>query len=282
MLKFAKSFIFFIWLKIVKKFHYSKFSSNYSSIFLENFFNFVRGVKTKFYFNSVNNLFHVVENKKKIIFNDKIRGIDLYRDGISKRADFIHSSYCLNKISFNKNDIVIDCGANYGDLYLRLSNLIKPENYIAIEPHPRDFQTLKLNTENKSRIINKGLGNTNDTLPFYVSLTEADSSFIEPNHYTEIINVPVIRLDKLIEQLNLDKIKLLKVEAEGYEPEVLDGLGDKITICEYIAIDGGYERGVNNEQTFTSVTNFLLDNNFKMIDIYLPWCRALFINRKNR
>jgi FkbM family methyltransferase len=159
--------------------------------------------------------------------------------------------------------------------------LIEPENYIGIEPSPPDFETLKLNTDNKCRIINKGLGNTNGTLPFYISLSEADSSFIKPNHFTKIINIPVIRLDKLIEELNLNRIKLLKVEAEGYEPEVLEGLADKIEMCEYIAIDGGYERGVKNEQTFTAVTNYLLDNNFKMIDIYLPWCRALFINRKN-
>jgi len=281
MLLLINKSLFFIWLKIAKKFHCSNLSSNFSSIYLENFVNFLRGVKAKFYFDRSGNSFYIIENNKKIAFNDKIRGIDLYRDGISKRAEFIFFSYCLDKISFSKNDIIIDCGANYGDLYLKLSNLIEPENYIGIEPSPSDFETLKLNTDNKCRIINKGLGNTNGTLPFYISLSEADSSFIKPSHFTKTINIPVIRLDKLIEELNLNRIKLLKVEAEGYEPEVLEGLADKIEICEYIAIDGGYERGAKNEQTFTAVTNYLLDNNFKMIDIYLPWCRALFINRKN-
>ena len=281
MLLLINKSLFFLWLKIAKKFHCSNLSSNFSSIYLENFINFLRGVKAKFYFDRIGNSFYIIENNKKIAFNDKIRGIDLYRDGISKRAEFIFFSYCLDKISFSKNDIIIDCGANYGDLYLKLSNLIEPENYIGIEPSPSDFETLKLNTDNKCRIINKGLGNTNGTLPFYISLSEADSSFIKPSHFTKTINIPVIRLDKLIEELNLNRIKLLKVEAEGYEPEVLEGLADKIEICEYIAIDGGYERGVKNEQTFTAVTNYLLDNNFKMIDIYLPWCRALFINRKN-
>jgi FkbM family methyltransferase len=281
MLLLINKSLFFLWLKIAKKFHCSNLSSNFSSIYLENFVNFLRGVKAKFYFDRSGNSFYIIENNKKIAFNDKIRGIDLYRDGISKRAEFIFFSYCLDKVSFSKNDIIIDCGANYGDLYLKLSNLIEPENYIGIEPSPSDFETLKLNTDKKCRIINKGLGNTNGTLPFYISLSEADSSFIKPNHFTKTINIPVIRLDKLIEELNLNRIKLLKVEAEGYEPEVLEGLADKIEICEYIAIDGGYERGVKNEQTFTAVTNYLLDNNFKMIDIYLPWCRALFINKKN-
>ena len=59
---------------------------------------------------------------------------------------------------------------------------------------------------------------------------------------------------------------------------VVLGLGKSINICEYIAIDGGYERGVHKEQTFTTQANFLLNNGFKMIDIYFPYCRALFMN----
>ena len=84
----------------------------------------------------------------------------------------------------------------------------------------------------------------------------------------------------LIDELNIDKIKLLKIEAEGYEPEVLEGLGDKMRICQYIAVDGGYERGIKSEQTLTIITNHLLNNGFEMMDIYFPWCRALFVNKK--
>lgn len=281
MYSFLKNSTYNFYLILAEKFHGSNLSSNNSSINLENFINFLRGVKSKFYYDRKDNFFYIIEDQKKIIFNNKIRGIDLYRDGISKRSEFIFSSYCLENISFFKDDVVIDCGANYGDLYLKLSNLIKPENYIALEPNPKDCDILKLNVSNKSNIINKGLGNTNEILPFYISEIEADSSFIKPKYFTEIINVPVIRLDKLIQDLKIDKIKLLKIEAEGYEPEILEGLSDKIQICEYIAIDGGYERGEKNEQTFTELTNKLLESNFKMIDIYIPFCRALFVNKKN-
>ena len=67
---------------------------------------------------------------------------------------------------------------------------------------------------------------------------------------------------------------MLKVEAEGYEPEILLGAGDKINNFEYIAIDGGYEKGINKEQTFAEQTNILLDNGFELIDIYFPWYRG--------
>ncbi len=57
---------------------------------------------------------------------------------------------------------------------------------------------------------------------------------------------------------------------------MLEGLGSAIGCCEYIAIDGGYERGIACEQTFTTCTNYLLRNGFEIVDIYFPWCRALY------
>ena len=90
----------------------------------------------------------------------------------------------------------------------------------------------------------------------------------------------VIRLDQLMNELKLDKIKLLKLEAEGFEPEILIGAGDRLKDIEYIAIDGGYERGISEEETFTTLTNFLIKKDFEILDIYFPWYRALFKNSK--
>ena len=280
MIKYFKKFIFKFYVFVANKFHNSTLSSPTSSIYLENFINYLRRKKVRFIYYKNKKFFFTIEEKKKIKFINKFRGINLYRNGIFDRANFIFSSYCLDKIIFNENDIIIDCGANYGDLYLKLSNLNLPVHYIGIEPSPSDFSCLEFNVTNKFKIINKALGKTNGKMPFYLSEDEGDSSIIEPAQFKEIISVPVMRLDNLIQELNIDKIKLLKVEAEGYEPEVLEGLGDKVKICEYIAIDGGYERGKNSDQTFTTITNYLINNQFEIIDIYFPWCRALFINKK--
>jgi FkbM family methyltransferase len=264
---------------LIRKFHRSNFSSNSTSIFLENCIAFIRKKKIKFQYKKKENIFTVTEGNITLNFFNKIRGINLYRDGLINRGNFIFSSYCLNQINFSQNDIVIDCGANFGDLMLKLSNYIKPSNYIAIEPNPDCFYILKKNVNNKSVFINKALGNINKTLPFYVSTEEADSSLVKPSYFTNEIKVSVVRLDSLIKELNINKIKLLKIEAEGYEPEILEGLGNSINICEYIAVDGGYERGEKQEQTFTTISNYLLKNDFEMKDIYFPWYRALFVKK---
>ena len=69
----------------------------------------------------------------------------------------------------------------------------------------------------------------------------------------------------------------MKLEAEGYEPEILLGAKDSIKNIDYIAIDGGYERGIKQEETFTILTNRLIENGFSIIFVNFKFGRALFI-----
>jgi len=265
---------------VLKKFHSLEFISSEISIFVENILSFIRFKKHKFIYKKELGIFLVTEKTQQVRFLNKIRGFNLYRNGIKKRADFIFSSYCLDKISFSEDDVVIDCGANFGDLMLKLKDYIKPKNYVAIEPNPSDFAVLRLNY-NDSILTNKALGSVNTYGEFYVSTEEGGSSLVKPISFTEIINSSIITLDTLIQELNLKKIKLLKIEAEGYEPEILSGLSEMmLKKINYIAIDGGYERGVEREQTFTKLTNKLIQNNFEIVDIKFDFNRALFLNKK--
>ena len=265
----------------LRKFYKSNFHTNFLCVLIENCIAKLIGSNHKFSLSCNNknkNIFSIYEEGRTRFLN-KIRGFELYRKGIKHRGKFIFSSYCLQNITFNINDVIIDCGANYGDLFLELEKFTKSSNYIAIEPNPSDFEILKLNANN-SILINKALGDSNSTLPFYISTDRGDSSLIEPKYFDKIIEVKVVRLDTLIQDLNLNKIKLLKLEAEGYEPEILKGAGKMLERFEYIAVDGGYERGIHNQQTFTTITNYLLNNNFRIKDICFPSYRALFEKNK--
>ena len=72
---------------------------------------------------------------------------------------------------------------------------------------------------------------------------------------------------------------MFKLESEGYEPEILEGATASLKNIEYISVDGGYERGKNSEETLSSQLNFLLKNNFEIIEINLKWGRALLKNK---
>ena len=113
-------------------------------------------------------------------------------------------------------------------------------------------------TKIKSEIYKIGLGDSNCTKNFYYSPDDGDSSLIEISNFKSKLEIEVIKLDGFIKSnIGDKKIKLLKLEAEGGEPEVLFGSKDKLNNIEYIAADVGPERGINKECTITDVVNYL-------------------------
>ena len=275
-----KKFLFLNFMAEVEKYHKSKISSPRLSCFLENLIAFLSNRKVRFSYDRLTKFYCATEGKIIYNFTSKQRGFWLYRNGIQARGEFLFSSYCLNSMSFEEGDVIIDCGANSGDLTLELKKRASKARYVGVEPNPEDFKVLKKNVDlETSECVNKALGERNEALKFYVCTENADSSLVEPPSYTEVVEVEVVRLDDLCNELGIKKIKLLKLEAEGYEPEILNGAAGVLNSIEYVAVDGGYERNKDNEQTLTRVTNFLLENNFKMVDIYFPWYRALYRKR---
>jgi FkbM family methyltransferase len=229
--------------------------------------------------------FHPIEKELVIIDGDTKRTLpisfarryfSLYRSGFAHRSNFLKKSYCINSLRFANDDVVVDCGANSGDLALFLN--VDPKNYIAFEPSPVDYQYLKKNYP-ESKVYNCALGEKNANLKFFVNAASGDSSIVEPPFYSEIIEVQTCTLDSITLLQRCSRIKLLKVEAEGYEPEVLYGAIKTLEKCDYVAVDGGFERGKSMEQTLPAVINFLLQNNFEIVDIYYSWSRALFKNK---
>ena len=88
-------------------------------------------------------------------------------------------------------------------------------------------------------------------------------------------------LDKEINKIQ-EKIKLIKVEAEGFEPEILQGLKKYLNYVEYITIDCGFERGISQESTRTDVLKILENNNFKIVNDGLSSNRNIIIAQNKK
>ena len=86
-------------------------------------------------------------------------------------------------------------------------------------------------------------------------------------------------LDKIIID-KTDEIKLLKLEAEGAEPEILYGLNKKINLIDYISIDAGFERGKSLESTLVPCINYLSKKNFELIGYSNTRIVILFKNKR--
>ena len=92
--------------------------------------------------------------------------------------------------------------------------------------------------------------------------------------------VETLTLDNFIYKENLSnkRIKLLKLEAEGFEPEVLLGGKNSLKNIEYICADLGPERGVAENLTVVEVNEILERAGFSMQ--YFNNCyRAIYKNK---
>ena len=73
-------------------------------------------------------------------------------------------------------------------------------------------------------------------------------------------------------------LRLLKLEAEGFEPEILQGATQALKICEYLAIDGGFERGEACEETLSTQLRLLFAAGYELLGITPRPLRALLRN----
>ena len=144
----------------------------------------------------------------------------------------------------------------------------------AFEPSRQEYECACLNL-NGHEVINTGLWKEDTTITFYQNSQEADSSLLEPIFYDSKVEIPV----KAGEEYVVERIKLLKLEAEGAEPEILIGFGNSLERIEYISADLGFERGKEAESTIIPVANYLLARDFEIVDIYFERLVVLFKNK---
>lgn len=234
----------------------------------------LRNVDIQIYFDQKSKRYSAISDQYKLHFYHPKQAHMAYHKGIDFRAIDLAESYLLHKINFVDGDVVVDCGANVGDLklYFRKKNILI--EYIGFEPSPLEYECLKMNVQ-PSETHNIGLWHEDNFLSFYVSSEGADSSFIEPPKYDEIKKIPTRRLDRILNK----NIKLLKVEAEGAEPEVLFGCEDLLSRIQYISADLGCERGIEQVSTLAPVVNYLLSKNFELIEVNHSRINALFKNK---
>lgn len=187
----------------------------------------------------------------------------LYRRGLEKRLEDLCSSYSLKEIIRKDRPLtVVDCGANTGEIALLLP---QGSTYFGFEPDEDAFKCLSKNISRlriSADLRKIALTNYSGLSDFFLSTRGADSSLTEPNVFAKKVSINVSTLDKILHGLALQSIDLLKVEAEGNEPEVIEGATQALKITNSVAVDAGPERG--GLDTLSDVTRLLSLSGFKM------------------
>lgn len=142
-----------------------------------------------------------------------------------------HQSFddILNELK--PGDVIIDVGANIGYTALLFASHAKNATVIAFEPHPATYQKAKtniaLNPQFSIELLNMGLGTKKDKLQLAeVSAGNSGMNRILNTNAASAFNffeVDIARLDDLLEDRNILKVNVIKIDVEGYEARVLAG-----------------------------------------------------------
>lgn len=223
------------------------------------FINLLFPTKKKIKYRNGNYVKEVLENKNIYYPNKRI--VRVVKD-YEYHFNFMYETYCLDEINLSNEDTVIDCGANVGELLYSFRQKNIYPKYFGFEPDSATFLCLtkNMNQFQNSKIYNTALSNLDGFSSLYLDTNGANSSldFFGSSSKEKVVV-------KKLDSMNIDNVKLLKVEAEGHEEEVLNGSINTLKKTTFVVVDYGPEKGVLQKSTLTGVLKILINNNFDLI-----------------
>jgi FkbM family methyltransferase len=138
--------------------------------------------------------------------------------------------------------VVLDIGANIGAYSILMANELTERKieFHLFEPNPKIYSTMVHNLKQleksspnvRALTNNLALGDKADTLTLRFDKRHSGAgSFGQLDKFDEEIDVQVITLDTYIEMHALDRIHVLKIDVESFEPAVIRG--GKKTISKF-------------------------------------------------
>jgi FkbM family methyltransferase len=143
------------------------------------------------------------------------------------------------KPDHDKSGVYVEIGANIGACVMEML-LGTDANIIAFEPHPMNLFNLKKSVskldpvyQNRLKLIPVGLGNEKVSSTIFSANNNMGNSVIgkiikdvESQQFSETLQftINVERLDSILDR-DVD-VKLMKMDAQGFECNILDGMGD--------------------------------------------------------
>jgi len=184
-------------------------------------------------------------------------------------SDTINEKKLLREFMNSQDKVVVfDLGTNLGTFVDKVVKTFGKNNLQLHLFEPQDqLHEILLKKFSNIGIINKfGVGKENGLYKFYINSINSQSSFLNNHNIGEIVSeemVEVKRLDNYIEENEIAKIDILKIDIEGKEHDALISMGKYLEekIAKYIKI----EMNFNDKQNFTSVNQLLNDAGYYLI-----------------
>ncbi len=185
--------------------------------------------------------------------------------------------------------VVIDVGAHNGEtLDIAASRLAGGAHYIALEPNPGTFALLKARagryegTAMQASCVQAAAGPVEGTTSFNATRASAVAGVLPPvaglgervpsgdHDILEQVTVQMVTIDGLMAREGISSVDLLKVDAEGYDLEVLRGAMQalrehrvRVVLAEVFFV--AYREG---QAFFWDIAAFLQEAGYQFVNLY--------------
>jgi FkbM family methyltransferase len=172
-----------------------------------------------------------------------------------------------------KPAVVVDVGVNVGQFLHLVYRLFPEATIVGVEPLLELHQKLSkiYQTEKRVQLHACACGNIDAETEFYIVNDTQNSSTHSPtedfylerpdNKIVESRNVPVRRLDTLLGELSGPMC--VKIDVQGGELEVLEGLGETLAQVDVIIIEAPFEHAYEGAANFDDIYRYLTARDFE-------------------
>lgn len=196
------------------------------------------------------------------------------------RRDLSHSARRAAAIRCRSVDLVLDVGANSGQYVSWLREFGFAKRIVSFEPLPGSFSEITRTFgddprwEGRNDAVGAACGfaelnvSQSSVLSSILKTTAELDSRIPEAKISERIRVPVVSLDSVWDELvPNESTVMLKVDVQGFEHSVLDGIEDHLDDVQLIEIEMGLQRLYEGGSTIHDLLPRLQTAGFSVISI---------------
>ena len=174
----------------------------------------------------------------------------------------------------NKNfspNYIVDVGCGYGEWTKKLLNIFPMSNFYLYDADKNNFEKLDLLKENNKNIHFKICLLSDDNRPYkFYNMGYGSSIFEEQTtHNRNIEEISSTTLNQeLPDELKKQNNNLIKLDVQGSELKVLEGLKDTINSFEVIILEVSIHNYNKDSPLFDKVMNYMIEKNYRLYDLF--------------
>lgn len=193
--------------------------------------------------------------------------------------DEIDDIATLYKLLDRSPEVIVDAGANIGFVTYQFLKRFPQAALHSFEPNPLVFEVLENSYKNDARVtcVNAGLGENSGRMVFNINKNSGTSSFMKPNEYhnrnfarkiIEEKEVEVFNLSDYLDQQDIRRIDVLKLDVEGFELATLKGIRNLTDKVDMVFSEVNLIPTYEGQPLMEDICGYLRSKGFHMLNFY--------------